>query len=185
MFRNVIRAATILIAAIAVAVPAALAASSSARASERAPLTTAASDPVRLCETANVNRCVGSDSFALYEAVRQKNPGRDLGFETPGGGTCFVGDTCVIKFSGASNRCVAASTSNAHNVDIKQCSGTDGILWFVGTSSSGNSLEFVNKYWYDHGGHTWFLEGNGVLGDRFHVNSEPGNGHYNFKEEAA
>lgn len=163
MIRNAIRATAISLATLAVPALFAAAPATATASPSGAGLSTTLGVP--LCEVHNFpNRCVGSANLDLYTSVRQSKVGRHIAI------LCDSTDTnCIIKFTGAKNRCVAASVSTPHAVDIKQCSGTNGIIWIVRGLNGSGDLQFISKYWRDHGNHCWYLEGDGVRGDRFRV----------------
>ena len=124
MIRNAIRATSVLFATLAV--PAGILAASSP----------ASAAPSKLCETNGHHYCVGSASLSHFARVTERKPGRNIVVIPQSGGV-------VLKFTAASNSCVAA-TNNKRFVTIKGCSGSLGIIWTQITTSNGH-LRYINR----------------------------------------
>jgi hypothetical protein len=130
MIRNAVRAATVLLATLAI--PTVLFA---------APLPASAAGDT-LCETYG-SYCVGSADLNLYTAMDERNPGRNL-IETPLGGTYDGHPTYYIQFSADATKCVSAATPNFVRVVIHAC-GANGTVWAKVDISTG-VFRWISRY---------------------------------------
>ncbi|MGE5287478.1 MAG: hypothetical protein ACM3ML_09800 [Micromonosporaceae bacterium] len=155
MIRNALRAATLLLATLAI--PAAILA---------APLPANAS-PGHLCETYDpTSYCLGSANLNLYTWVRERIPGRDL-TQSSLGGTFEGHPTYLLKFSADTSKCVAVSNDLAV-VEIRQCNGGTGTVWARVTSSSGVYM-WINRYATNSYGADLYLSGIGIQDRQYAV----------------
>src|SRR5437773_5908121 len=133
MIRNAVRAATILLATLAV--PAVIFA---------APLPASAASSNNLCETNDpTTYCLGSANLDLYTSVTEQNPGRNL-VQTPLGGTFENAPTYLLQFSADTTKCVAAQNDLIH-VDIRPCNGGTGTVW-ARVKVADNVYRWINRY---------------------------------------
>jgi len=128
MIRNVVRAVTALLAALAV--PAAMFV---------APLPASANTTipnVSVRETFGHNFCLGSDNLDSFTAVVERDcPGRKFNVEFTDTG--FV----KLRFRSSTSQCVAAS-NNFQNVVIHPCDGAN-VDWITDTSTG--HTRFINR----------------------------------------
>ncbi len=149
MIRNAVRAATILLATLAI--PAAIFA---------APLPASAGSN-HLCETYDpTTYCLGSANLDLYTSVYEANPGRNL-IQTPLGTTFDHHPNYLLQFSADATKCVAVA-GDLNTIEIRPCNGGTGIVW-ARVKDADNVFRWINRYaTQNSGGTNLYLSGWGV-----------------------
>ncbi|SRR6266487_550258 len=142
MIRNAVRAATVLLATLAI--PAVIFA---------APLPASAAN--NLCETNGNNYCLGSADLNLYTAVTERKPGRNL-IATPLGTTFDGFSTYLLQFSADATKCVA-SANNLVDVVIHPCNGGLGIVWAKDAITG--HIRWINREVSQHYNQDMYLSG--------------------------
>jgi hypothetical protein len=102
---------------------------------------------------------ISAVSLANYDPVVEQTSGRELDF-VPTGPTGHY----KLAFSATNDdRCVAAA-NNGSTVDIKPCSGANGVVWIAEQGPDGCSYIFENQQFSPK-----YLAGHDVNGDQFQV----------------
>jgi hypothetical protein len=120
--------------------------------------------PFHLKETNSFYR-LGAPDLSFYAPVK----------ETASGQYLFLTKVSTyhyeIHFLYAAKDCVAAA-DNGDTVDIKPCSGANGVVWVASAGQDGNSTVFESQHFSGK-----YLSGDGK-GDQFHIRARYANGWY-------
>lgn len=134
----------------------------SARADDELP--TGPGAPFHLKETNSTYR-LGAPDLSLYAPVKETSSGQYL-FLTKVSQYHYK-----IHFLYAGSDCVAAA-DNDDTVDIKPCSGANGVVWVASAGQDGNSTVLQSQHFPGK-----YLSGD-AQGDQFHIRARYANGWY-------
>jgi hypothetical protein len=111
---------------------------------------------------------ISAPNLALYEPVVEQTGGRYIDFLPTGPAGHYK-----LAFNAVNDdRCVAAA-NNGSTVDIKPCSGANGVVWIAEQGPDGCSFVFENQQFSGK-----FLAGHDVNGDQFQVKNYGASGWY-------
>ena len=159
MISRAIRIAAVLVATLAI--PAAMLADA---------LPASAAPSGSMCETNGHQYCLNTANFVLYTPVTESGSGaRTINAVVQNASQ----HTYLLEFNGDTSKCVA-SDNNGYFVEIKACSGSNGVIW---TSTS--SGMWINNYATARDNYNVYLTGYNQAGNQYSIKPDvPGDGYY-------
>lgn len=159
MISKAIRVATILVATLGILV-AILAAA----------LPASAATSGSMCETNGNNYCLNTANFDLYTPVTESGSGaRTINAVVQNASQ----HTYLLQFNGDISKCVA-SDNNGYFVEVKACSGSNGVIW----TSAGSGM-WINNYATARDHYNVYLTGYNQAGNQYSIKPDvSGDGYY-------
>ena len=156
MISKAIRAAMVFLATLAISAPA-LVLALPARAD-----TITESGP--LCEVHGQGFCLNTANFNLYTSVYESNSARTINAVRQDNNHGYY----LLQFKGDTSKCVASDNAG-HYVEVKACSGSNGVLWTLITKTSGDL--WLNNYASGLGYGNRYLTGFNMAGNQYLVDN--------------